>query len=393
MKTDRSLNSLLKPVAHFFQRAFLKSEVLIALLILSSNIVFAQPIGNWTFNNILTGTVGTHNTVSIADFSAAVPTHSFNGGTEYFGENGWPTGAINTADYMEFSLTPNAGYQLDISSIVLVMRRSNTGSPSGSGPTSWSIRSSLDGYTANIASGTMTHNYATYTITPGSGFLNLYTTTTFRLYGYNVTTGTGGISRLVVDNITVNGLGYLLASELKSFTAIGQEQSVALKFSLYNTQASEQYQLERSTDGSHFTTIHSIEERDDYTEKAYSYTDNNMPAGITTLFYRLHIHAANSHDRYSAIAVVALQKNNTGHLLQTFIRQNNLYINGVFSNAGTYQLVIYTISGHLLMQTSITTANGYQSLVIPVNIHATEACVISLSNSSTRFTSVVVPLQ
>jgi hypothetical protein len=273
------------------------------------------------------------------------------------------------------------------------MRRSNTGSPAGSGPTSWCIRSSLDGYTANITTGTMTHNYATYTISPGSGFLNLYTTTTFRLYGYNVTTGTGGISRLVVDNITVNGLGYLLAAELKSFDAIAQEKSVALKFSLFNTQASDQYQLERSIDGYNFTAIHTIEERDGYTEKAYSYIDNNLPAGITTLFYKLHIRSANGHDRYSAIALVALQKTNTGHLLQTFIRQNNLYINGVSGNPATYQLVIYTVSGHLLMHTTITTANGYQALVIPLNIHATEACVISLSNSTARFTNVVVPLQ
>ncbi|MEP7277632.1 MAG: hypothetical protein ABI813_03220, partial [Bacteroidota bacterium] len=161
----------------------------------------AQSIGGWTFNNLLTGTPGLYNTISTADFSAGIPTRAFNGGTEYYGQNGWPSGALNTAKYLQFSLTPSAGYQLDISTLVLRIRRSNTGSPAGSGPTSWALRSSLDGFTTDIASGTMTHAYANYTVTPGTGFLNLYSTVVFRLYGYTASTGSGGNSRFVVDNI------------------------------------------------------------------------------------------------------------------------------------------------------------------------------------------------
>src|SRR3954463_2770806 len=87
---------------------------MVAILVCFHCIIYSQNIGNWTFNNTLTGTPGSYNTVTAADFSSAVPIHSFNGGTEYFGENGWPSGSINTSTYLEFSLTPSPGYQLDI---------------------------------------------------------------------------------------------------------------------------------------------------------------------------------------------------------------------------------------------------------------------------------------
>src|SRR5690606_8107184 len=48
----------------------------------------AQVIGNWNFNNTINGTGSIYNSVSSATFSAAVPSTSFNGGTEYYGHNG-----------------------------------------------------------------------------------------------------------------------------------------------------------------------------------------------------------------------------------------------------------------------------------------------------------------
>ena len=130
----------------------------ICSLLLHSLIVLpclSQAIGIWTFNGVLTGTGGAYNTASAASFSAGIPTKAFNSGIEYFGENGWPAGALDPNAYLQFSVTPNSGYQVDISSIVLRIRRSNTGSPAGSGPTAWALRSSIDGYAANIASNSL----------------------------------------------------------------------------------------------------------------------------------------------------------------------------------------------------------------------------------------------
>ncbi len=147
--------------------------------------VLSQTIGEWNFNATLTGTGTANNTVSTADFSGGIPTRSFNSSVEYFGENGWPSGALDPNAYLQFSISPNTGYQLDLSSIVMRIRRSTTGTPSGSGPTSWSLRSSLDGFTANIASNNLVTSYLIYTVPLGASFLNQYSTITFRLYGFN----------------------------------------------------------------------------------------------------------------------------------------------------------------------------------------------------------------
>ena len=259
---------------------------LLTFIFLPGQKIFAQSIGNWTFNNVLTGTPGLFNTISSADFSVAVPIHSFNGGTEYFGENGWPSGSINTAMYMQFSLTPLSGYQLDISSLVLRLRRSNTGSPSGSGPTGWSLRSSLDGFATNIATGSMTLIYADYTVTPGAGFTNIYTAVTSRLYGYNASSGSGGNSRLVVDNIRANGIGYLLPVRLGSLTAAATTEKINLYYTVYNTEPGNHYIIERSTGDAGFTALHTTEENDDAAEKKYTYADDiSLLNGAEQVFY------------------------------------------------------------------------------------------------------------
>jgi hypothetical protein len=141
---------------------------------------FSQTIGDWTFTGSTAGTGASHNTVSAADFSSAITTKVYHGASEYYGENGWPSGALDPTSYIQFTITPNTGYQLDLSSVVLRMRRSTTGS-SGSGPLAWSLRSSLDGYTADLGSNSLTSSYSNFTVTLGSSFLNVYTPVTFRL--------------------------------------------------------------------------------------------------------------------------------------------------------------------------------------------------------------------
>jgi hypothetical protein len=350
----------------------------------------AQSIGNWTFNGIVTGTAGLNNTVSIADFSASVPIHTFNGGTEYFGENGWPAGSINTSMYMQFSLTPLTGYQLDISTLVLSLRRSNTGSPAGSGPVSWSLRSSLDGFTSDIATGSMTHVYANYTVTPGSSFLNLYSTVTFRLYGYNTTVSSGGSSRFVIDNITVNGIGYLLPVKLGALQAVIQEEKVNLSYTVYNTEKTSRYFIERSADGIHYTSINNTEEMTAAAEKQYTYTDDiQLLNGISKLYYRLHMTGSSGTNTYSASVMV--KRKNTPGQVKIYTGNNQLYINGTFATEGVYQATLYTMAGQALWHTTFTAAEGYNTFALPINRHISNACVIQLSNGKGYSKSVINP--
>ncbi|MEP6750038.1 MAG: hypothetical protein ABJB86_20025 [Bacteroidota bacterium] len=347
-----------------------------------------QSIGNWTFNNVLTGTPGLHNVVSLADFSSSVPIHSFNGGTEYYGENGWPSGAVNTAMYMEFSLTPSTGYQLDISTLVLTMRRSNTGSPAGSGPATWSLRSSLDGFTSNIASSSMTLTYANYTVTPGSSFLNLYSTTTFRLYGYNASIGSGGNSRFVIDNITVNGLGYLLPVKLGLLHATLQEEKVNLSYTAYNTEANARYLIERSSDGINYVLANTVTEANTAAEKNYNYIDDVASLNSSSeLFYRLHTISSSGTHTFSETVVI--RKKIISARIKIYVTNNQLHINGAFPAEGIYHAVIYGINGQVIINVPFNASTGNNAFIVNIDKKIPLASVIQISNSKGYLSSLI----
>src|SRR5450432_4617512 len=127
------------------------SKIIIILLpfVLSFSKMNAQ-VASWSFNNILTGTGSANSTAGNASLGSTIAAGgAFNGGTVYYGEGTWPAGSsIDPNAYLEFSITPTAGHTLTVSSLVMQIRRSTTGS-SGGGPNTWSLRSSLDGYSTD----------------------------------------------------------------------------------------------------------------------------------------------------------------------------------------------------------------------------------------------------
>ncbi len=115
------------------------------------------------------------------------------GGTSWFDTGNTVAGstiteAIAGNNYIQFVVTPNFNYAFTPTSFVFSWGRSSTG------PLNVALRSSVDGYTANLGALTALtslSNGNTITIT---GLTNLSTATTFRLYGYGGTgtAGTGG---------------------------------------------------------------------------------------------------------------------------------------------------------------------------------------------------------
>ena len=65
-----------------------------------------------------------------------------------FNATNWATGSIANGisgnNYMEFTITPNVGFQFSVSSIVISLQRS------GTGPSAIVLRNSLDGYSTNL---------------------------------------------------------------------------------------------------------------------------------------------------------------------------------------------------------------------------------------------------
>jgi hypothetical protein len=107
---------------------------------------------------------------------------------------GWNSGVLDVNDYFEFTLTPNATYEIDFVSFVY------TAQASGTGATTFAFRSSLDSFATNI--GTPIAAGATISLA-GAAYQNLTTPITFRLYGWGASAAGGTFS---VNDFTFNGV-------------------------------------------------------------------------------------------------------------------------------------------------------------------------------------------
>lgn len=147
---------------------------------------------------------------------------------------GFTTGSsIDTADYFSFNIRANQGYQLSLDSIVFGQRKSNTG------PASYSVRSSRDGFQGDLATGAGANPITWNNQVPlGAGFQSVPASEVleFRFYGYAATSD-AGTWRL--DSVRIHGSitqggggGPVIKPKLSfspvssSFTEISGSQSV-----------------------------------------------------------------------------------------------------------------------------------------------------------------------
>jgi hypothetical protein len=109
--------------------------------------------------------------------------------------------AVSGNDYMEFTITPNLGFQFSVSSIYIQLQRS------GTGPSAVVLRSSVDNYTANLdMQYNITDNTSTQNFTFTFAQANSTTAVTYRMYMYaEATAGSGGIGDGAGNDIIVNG--------------------------------------------------------------------------------------------------------------------------------------------------------------------------------------------
>ncbi len=180
--------------------------LLIALLfnISLSSKSFAQTLAQWNFDvNTTATTTPTNGVVSAAAWSLGTMTfpagHTTAATDNALSTTGFNVAAINTAKYLQFSITPNANYAMVLNNVSFYDQKS------GTGPTTWVLRSSLDNYAANL-------NTVTTTNTPfgadpnlvelGINFQNISVGVTFRIYAYGATSGSGAWR---VDDLTLDG--------------------------------------------------------------------------------------------------------------------------------------------------------------------------------------------
>lgn len=110
-----------------------------------------------------------------------------------YNANSWNTGSLDTDAYFTFTLTPDSGFEIDFTSFAY------TGSASGTGPTSFAFRSSLDSFATSI--GSPTAGGTTIALSSPT-YQNITSAIEFRLYGWGASAATGTFS---INDFTFNG--------------------------------------------------------------------------------------------------------------------------------------------------------------------------------------------
>lgn len=192
-------------------------------LIIATTFTFIEQsqaqIAAWNFDGNAGNEISVNATTSSSNISLPVITrgvginpaslaNSFN--SNQFSSTNF-TEAINNEEYIEFSITPNSGFTVSLSTLDANFRRSNTG------PDTFRWQYSLDGF---ATTGTDIGSQISYTNDGGDGdaqtqidFSGIHdleeveTTITFRLYGWGAsnTAGTFAIGRLSGDDLSIGG--------------------------------------------------------------------------------------------------------------------------------------------------------------------------------------------
>lgn len=123
-------------------------------------------------------------------------------GASAFAARSWALGGFEGDDYFGFSIEPNEGFQLELSTLEFDERRS------GSGIRAWEVRTSLDGFSSALSPGSVAVPDNTSTRVdqvvsfPESGASGVVDELMIRIYGYGAE-GASGTWR--VDNIELFG--------------------------------------------------------------------------------------------------------------------------------------------------------------------------------------------
>jgi hypothetical protein len=329
--------------------------------VLSSSLMNAQ-VASWSFNNVLTGTGSANSTAGNASLGSTIAAGgAFNGGTVYYGEGTWPAGSIDLNAYLEFSVTPTAAHTVTISSLVMQIRRSTTGS-SGAGPNTWSLRSSLDAYATDISTGVLTTNSTPgTTVILGAAFMNLSSKITFRLYGYNATVSSGGLNRFVYDNIVANG-STVLPLAFDYFKVKATNQSAFISWKLGGDGNLSSIIIERASDANKFEQVkqYSSEQLDGETSFEY-YDILNNPA--RTYAYRIQLISNEGRITYSSIQTVSFDSE-TGFRLQAINVGNGNAVSFRVSTEiqGNYIFSLFNMNGNKVAVKSVQLGTGTQTM-------------------------------
>jgi hypothetical protein len=355
----------------------MKNRLLVLTLITVLGMVSgvkAQTAAAWTFpGSVAPTTVGAQITASNTTIGSDIGSVGFSG-SDFFGQDGWPSGAIDLNAYLQVTVSPNTGYYLVLNSISFNLRRSTTGS-SGAGPQSWSLRSSVDGFSSNLLTGTLTASYQTFTLSLPAAFQTLPGTVTFRIYGFNQVTSSGGSNRFVADNITIAGqsVSGILAEQSITLEAQAVSNGVKLDWQALGFSDGTEFFLERGTDGANFNTLEQLTDP--------SVADNTVTA--TRIFYRVKAQSPDGSVYYSPVVVVTLAAG-AEPAIRTVLSQGSS-VKGLLhlQDVAVYQLSIRAMDGKALYHQELSGQSGDVTIDLAFGTRPHGIYVLTLAGNGT----------
>ncbi|MCC6287270.1 MAG: T9SS type A sorting domain-containing protein [Chitinophagaceae bacterium] len=291
-----------------------------------------------------------------------------------------------TTSFVTFTLTPNINYSITIKNI-------DFGSWSdGEGPTIYSIRTDLDNYATDVATGALNNNstWAFYTNTElsitNNGPINI------RIYGYGATNGgtfdTDGNWHLDDISLIVVSTS-LLPIKFADVTAKATAGGNTVQWSNLTESDMSHYSVEYSTNGKYFKEIARIKPtKNDHGAASYSYTHTTPETDNS--FYRIKGVELSGTILYSNI-VTTTSTGNSGRI-QLY---PNPAVNGSSSlqiaslPKGVYELDIVNLSGQTVYKQSISHGGG--GIYIPLRLpYVAGMYAVKLNGKNTQIIKTVL---
>lgn len=192
----------------------------------------------------------------------------------------WPT-PFSALRYMEFTFTANS-FKYNITSISFRLRRSPNG------PNSIKVRTSMDGFAADLNAFVISNSSVFNTYNIPLSYNNLSGNTfSVRIYAYNSVDIYG---TLWFDEISVNGdvLAIILPVDVIYLKGSPDNGRIVLDWETGWEKNSKEFMIERSSDMKTFKTIGTVAASGETTGRTpYAFVDNDPAAGIN--YYRLKL--------------------------------------------------------------------------------------------------------
>jgi Lamin Tail Domain len=205
--------------------------------------------------------------------------------------------------------------------------------------------------------------------------------------------GTDGVGNYIQKNnvstfspFTFGGAAGVLPIVLQSFNGALQNNISSLQWKTTCEDAGDAFELQYSTDGRNFATIHDINAVGNCNGNTYNYLHKNVAASVN--YYRLLLKAVNGRTKISNILTLKNSKTNFEITLQSTVVKNQLVFSVTSPIIGVATTIISNMLGQQLYNKNIIHSVGTQLNYIPVEKLGSGMYLLTIKNNNGEVTTM-----